>query len=393
MDRRIPSVSAATARRTILALGLLYVALAVARAVVQVVNAAPIASILTISGVIGVPGLVLLVGGYRLSEMDIRPEFYQTVARWCLGGLGVILGVLVLLQILTVGGIPDPNRTYPVFTALGSTAGFGVGIYAAQARTQAREVELRNRELRRAQRELEDTINRLRTSNDRLEQFAYAASHDLQEPLRMVSSYLRLIDQRYDDALDEDGREFLAFAVDGADRMRAMIHGLLDYSRIESQGEPFTSVDLEAVFDDVRADYRMLIAETGARVTTDPLPRVEGDESQLRQVFQNLLSNAIQYSGEEPPIVHVRAERRGSEWLLSVRDEGIGIDPQDSDRIFELFDRLHSRDEYAGTGIGLALCERIVERHGGTIWVDSDRGEGATVFFTLPVSVADSPRG
>ena len=226
-------------------------------------------------------------------------------------------------------------------------------------------------------------ISELRTETRRLEQFAYAASHDLQEPLRMVSSYLRLLERRYEDALDEDGEEFLAYAVDGAERMSEMIDGLLAYSRVETRGEPLEPVDLEDVLGDVLTDLELRVAESNAEITAESLPRVEGDESQLRQVFQNLLDNAIEYS-DGIPRVHVSAEREGSKWLISVRDQGIGIDPDQKDRVFEVFERLHTREEHAGTGIGLALCERIVERHGGEIWADSEPGEGSTFSFTLP---------
>ncbi|RDI71116.1 MEDS domain-containing protein [Halopelagius longus] len=239
-------------------------------------------------------------------------------------------------------------------------------------------------ERKQYERELEETVDQLQQSNERLEQFAYAASHDLQEPLRMVTSYLQLLERRYADAFDEDGEEFLEFAVDGADRMREMIDGLLEYSRVETRGDPFEPVELDAVLDDVREDLQIQIEEADADIAAGELPRVEGDASQLRQVFQNLLENAITYSGDEPPQVHVDAERRGREWLLSVRDEGIGIEPEDQDRIFTVFDRLHSREEYDGTGLGLALCERIIERHGGDIWVESEPGEGSTFSFTLP---------
>jgi len=241
----------------------------------------------------------------------------------------------------------------------------------------------------RRQKQLERSNRRLEESNQRLEQFAYAASHDLQEPLRMVSSYLTLIEDRYGDALDEDGQEFLEFAVDGADRMREMINALLDYSRVETRGDPFEPVDLGNVLADVRADLEMRIEETGAEVTAETLPRVEGDPNQLRQLLQNLLDNALTYTGEEPPRVHVSAEREGEMWAVSVRDEGVGIDPEDTEEVFEVFQRLHSREEYDGTGIGLALCERIVERHDGEIWVDSESGEGATFTFTLPAVEAE----
>ena len=207
----------------------------------------------------------------------------------------------------------------------------------------------------------------------------------------MVSSYLQLIERRYEDDLDDDGQEFLEFAVDGADRMRNMIDGLLEYSRVTSRGDPLEPVALEGVVDDVLADLRFRIEEHDAEITRGTLPRVEGDSDQLRQVFQNLFDNAIEYSGEEPPRIHVDAERRGPEWLVSVSDEGIEIQPDEQERIYEVFERLHSREDHAGTGIGLALCERIVERHGGEIWVTSEPGEGTTFSFTLSAVDESTP--
>ncbi|ELY95015.1 PAS/PAC sensor signal transduction histidine kinase [Natrialba hulunbeirensis JCM 10989] len=227
----------------------------------------------------------------------------------------------------------------------------------------------------------------LEESNKRLEQFAYAASHDLQEPLRMVTSYLQLLERRYADDLDEDAKEFIQFAIDGAERMRAMIEGLLEYSRIETRGDPFEPVELDAVLADVRQDLQMSIEESEAEITAESLPRVEGDPGQLRQVFQNLLSNAIEYS-DDPPRVAISAVRSGSEVVVSVADEGVGIDPDDKERVFEVFQSLHAQDE-SGTGIGLALCKRIVERHGGDIWVESEPGEGAMFSFTLPAASDD----
>ncbi|UTF55065.1 PAS domain S-box protein [Natronosalvus rutilus] len=234
--------------------------------------------------------------------------------------------------------------------------------------------------------ELEGTIDRLEDSNERLEQFAYAASHDLQEPLRMVSSYLQLIERRYGDDLDEDGEEFLEFAVDGADRMREMIDGLLQYSRIDTQGAPLEPVDAGEALEEALANLEVRVVETDAMITADPMPWVRADGSQLRQVFQNLLANALTYAGDAPPRVHVSAERDESDWTISVRDEGIGIEPRETDRIFDVFNRAHSREEDTGTGIGLAICQRVLERHGGKIWVDSEPGEGATFSFTLPAA-------
>ncbi|WP_394741201.1 PAS domain-containing sensor histidine kinase [Natronococcus roseus] len=227
---------------------------------------------------------------------------------------------------------------------------------------------------------------RVEESNERLQQFAYAVSHDLQEPLRMITSYLGLIERRYEDELDEDGREFIEFAVDGAERMRDMIEGLLEYSRVETRGDPFEPVDLETVLEEVSTDLQMAIDDDGGELTIESLPTVEGDRSQLRRLFQNLLENAITYSGEDSPRVHVEAEESDGEWIVAVSDDGIGIAPGDQDRIFDVFDRLHSREEYEGTGIGLALCERIAERHGGSIEVDSEPGEGSTFFVTLPAA-------
>lgn len=202
----------------------------------------------------------------------------------------------------------------------------------------------------------------------------------------MVSSYVGLIDRRYGDQLDEEGREFLEFAIDGADRMREMIDGLLAYSRVDSRGSPMEPLELDAVLEAVYRDLQMKIEESEADVSTTSLPRVEGDADQLRQLFQNLLDNAISYSGDEPPVVHVSAEREDDEVLVSVRDEGVGFDPADADRVFEVFQSLHTPAEGGGTGIGLALCKRIVERHGGDLQVETTPGEGATFRFTLPAA-------
>ncbi|TYL40232.1 hypothetical protein CV102_01230 [Natronococcus pandeyae] len=238
--------------------------------------------------------------------------------------------------------------------------------------------------------QLEEAIDKLEKSNERLERFAYATSHDLQEPLRMVSSYLMLIERRYDDELDDEVLEYIDFAINGAERMRDMIQALLTYSRIDTGERTLEPVDLDAVLADVRTDLQLKIEEHNAEVSADSLPRVEGDEEQLRQVFQNLLDNAIEYTRTDEPTVHISAERDGPAWKLTVCDEGVGIEPDDADRIFQVFERLHTNDEHGGTGIGLALCERVVEHHGGEIWVDSEPGEGSSFSFTLP-AVDDHP--
>ncbi|OIB56544.1 hypothetical protein BBD46_18010 [Natrialba sp. SSL1] len=254
-------------------------------------------------------------------------------------------------------------------------------IYGEPVRMHGAVADITERKAR--EQRLEQLVADLEESNKRLEKFAYAASHDLQEPLRMVSSYLQLIDSRYD--LDEEGEEFLEFAVDGAERMRSMIDGLLQYSRVETQGDPLEPVDLERILDDVRENLQVTIEESDATIEADSLPRVQGDPDQLRQVVQNLLDNAIEYSDDQPT-VHVTAERNGTDWIVSIEDEGIGINPEEQEQIFEVFQRGQSRSDGDGTGIGLALCERIIERHGGDIWVESEPGEGSTFSFTLPSS-------
>jgi PAS domain S-box-containing protein len=224
----------------------------------------------------------------------------------------------------------------------------------------------------------------LARSNEELEQFAYVASHDLQEPLRMVSSYVQLLARRYQGRLDTDADEFIDFAVDGAKRMQTLITDLLKYSRVRTRGHQFEPTDSGAVLDGVLADLGETIRETSATVTHDALPQVMADPTQLGQLFQNLVGNAIKYHGHEPPRVRVSAEPDGSMWQFAVRDNGIGIEPEYQERIFAIFQRLHGREEYPGTGIGLAVCKGIVERHGGRIWVESEPGKGSTFHFTLP---------
>jgi PAS domain S-box-containing protein len=239
-------------------------------------------------------------------------------------------------------------------------------------------------QLRQTAAALEHQTVELMRSNAELQQFAYVASHDLQEPLRMVASYTQLLARRYEGKLDQDADEFIAFAVDGAKRMQALINDLLAYSRVGTQGRDFTPTDLNETVDRVIADLTAAIDDTGATVHREHLPTVPGDPVQLDQLFQNLISNAIKFRGSETPRVDVTAERQGREWRVSVRDNGIGIAPEFADRIFIIFQRLHTRDEYPGTGIGLAICKKIVERHGGQIWLESEPGTGATLTFTLP---------
>ncbi|MGH8606848.1 MAG: sensor histidine kinase [Gammaproteobacteria bacterium] len=226
-------------------------------------------------------------------------------------------------------------------------------------------------------------------SNAELEQFAYVASHDLQEPLRMVASYLQLLERRYQGRLDADAHEFIGYAVDGAKRMQVLINDLLAYSRVTTRRQPLVPVDCEAVLKATLADLGRAIAETGATVTHGPLPKVSGDPIQLGQLFQNLIGNALKFRGKEPPEVRIEAAEHPSEWVFSVRDNGIGIEPQYAERVFVIFERLHGPGRYPGTGIGLAICKKIVARHGGRIWVESQPGQGATFYFTIGGGIDD----
>ena len=239
-------------------------------------------------------------------------------------------------------------------------------------------------ERRRAEEKLAQYAGELRRSNAELEQFAYVASHDLQEPLRMVASFTQLLAKRYQGKLDQDADEFIGFAVDGANRMQMLINDLLAYCRVGTRGKPLEPTDCEGVLSHTLANLAAMVKETRAEVTHDPLPTVLADEVQLGQMFQNLLINALKFQGREPPKVHIYARRQGDEWIFGFQDNGIGIDPQHHERIFAIFQRLHRREDFPGTGLGLALCKKIAERHGGRIWVESEPGRGSTFYFTIP---------
>ena len=244
-------------------------------------------------------------------------------------------------------------------------------------------------EARLALQSKDELLEALKRSNAELEQFAYVASHDLQEPLRTVSSYIQLLARRYRGKLDDDADEYIRFAVDGATRMKRLIGDLLDYSRVSTRGLNLVPTDVQAVLENVLRSLELAIRESGAEISTAaPLPVVLGDEGQLEQLLQNLIDNAIKFRGPQAPRIHVSAERQGAHCLFRVKDNGIGIDPQYFERIFVIFQRLHGSHEYPGTGIGLATARRIVERHGGRLWVDSTPGQGTTFSFTLPAPTA-----
>lgn len=327
---------------------------------------------------VGLPGRVVEIGESVWSADVLQepnfPRLHVAVRDGLHGGFGFPIrgegGILGVIEILThQAPLPDEELIRTV-TALGNQIGQFI-------------------ERKRAQEALADRVAELARSNRELAQFAYVASHDLQEPLRMVSSFTQLLGRRYKGKLDAEADEFISYAVDGASRMQGLINDLLAYSRVGTRGNPLTATASEAVLDRALGNLRSTIEETGAEIIREPLPVVMGDDAQLVQLFQNLLSNAIKFRGDRVPQVQIRAEPAGKEWIFSIRDNGIGIDPQYAEQVFVIFQRLHTRVEYPGTGIGLAICKKIVERHGGRIWVESKPGQGTTFFFALPGVMED----
>jgi len=231
--------------------------------------------------------------------------------------------------------------------------------------------------------ELKEAMKNLQLSNTELEQFAYVASHDLKEPLRMITSFLQLLQKRYGNKLDKDADDFIGFAVDGAARMHELINDLLTYSRVNKRIIELVDVDMNEVLEDVKINLEILIKENDAVITNDPLPIVKADETQMVELLHNLISNSIRYKSSKTPYIHISAEKDGSKWLISAEDNGIGIEPEYKERISKIFQRLHGMEKYDGTGIGLAISKRIVEMHDGMIWIDSERTDGTKFNFTI----------
>ncbi|MDX1284000.1 MAG: ATP-binding protein, partial [Draconibacterium sp.] len=231
---------------------------------------------------------------------------------------------------------------------------------------------------------LQETLAKLEDSNQELEQFAYVASHDLQEPLRKVKNYTELLERRYIEQLDDKAKRYMDIVTSGATRMEILIQDLLSLSRVVTRGKEFTTVDMNKVVASATDILELKIIEEKAEIKVDELPVIKGDEGQLVQLFQNLIGNAVKFRGETDPVVEVKVQSVKDRWMISISDNGIGFDEQFAERIFVVFQRLHTRTEYQGTGIGLAVCKKIVERHGGKIWAESKQEEGATFNFTIP---------
>ena len=281
---------------------------------------------------------------------------------------GETIGVLGALEM----AFPQYSQDYLNLTmAIVSLCGLAISNAATETRR------------RQAEAQLSAKSAELERSNEELAHFAHVASHDLQAPLHIITSFLQLLQKRYGGQLDATANEFIGFAVDGAEQMKQLINDVLAYARVGTQDRSQEAVEVQLVLDTVLQNLSVAVSEAEAKVTWDPLPRVWGDRSQLVQLLQNLVGNALKYRGEAPPEVHLRARREGDRWRISISDNGIGLKMKHAEQIFVVFNRLHSRDEFEGSGIGLATCKRILDNHGGKIWVESTEGEGSTFHFTL----------
>lgn len=314
-----------------------------------------------------------------------REQHRKGLAHYLVTGEGPVLGKLIELSAVRADG-----TEFPVELAITPIKVAGPPMFTGHIRdiTERKKFEL---QLAKQADDLAKQAEDLSRSNAELQQFAYVASHDLQEPLRTVASFVQLLAKRYKGKLDAEAEEFIDFAVEGATRMQALINDLLVFSRVGTRGKPFAPTDCEQVLQEVLENLRVAVEESQAEITHDPLPTVSADSAQMVQLFQNLLANAVKFRRQETPRIHVSANNSGGAWTFAVKDNGIGIDPRYFGRLFIVFQRLHSRTEYPGTGIGLATCKKIVERHGGRIWVESVPGQGSTFSFTIPERGGGSP--
>jgi light-regulated signal transduction histidine kinase (bacteriophytochrome) len=289
----------------------------------------------------------------------------------------------LLGKTIELSALRKDGSEFPIQISLSSWQTEGRAFFSGMLHdiTERRELEAA---LQTTNQELEQRVRQLDQANTDLERFAYVASHDLQEPLRMVSGFSQMLQEKYHGRLDAEADEYIWYLVDAANRMRDLIQDLLAFSRVQSRGASLERVNCEEVLGWALSNLHASVEETQAVVTHDPLPEVMGDAAQLMLVFQNLLANAIKFRHLDPPRIQISAQVSGDEFIFSVSDNGIGIEPEFYQRIFEIFQRLHTRDRYPGTGIGLAICHRIIERHGGRIWVESEPGQGSTFYFSLP---------
>jgi signal transduction histidine kinase len=332
------------------------------------------------------PGVQALLGEVLSERRAVRSHSVECdLESSGLPPLGSFLGAPIVTQSHLYGWLCVAGKTSAdEFSAEDERLAMTLAAQAAVAYENALRysaIQQHNAELE--QRVQERTLE-LKRSNAELEQFAYVASHDLQEPLRMVSSYCQLLEQRYKGQLDDRADKYILYAVDGALRMRNLINDLLEYSRVGTRAREFQPMDSQRAFAQAFANLHKLIQETNAVVMCDSLPIVSGDDVQLVSLFQNLIGNAVKFHGEEPPRVFVTAKQSENCYVFSVRDNGVGIDPQFFDRIFVIFQRLQTKTKYPSTGIGLAICKKIVERHGGRIWIESELGKGSVFYFTIP---------
>lgn len=332
-----------------------------------------------------IPDLGWVAGASRPLVTALSPVNRAMILSCALTVLATLLSGLIALRLgRRVVNEVQTLRDYSAAAGRGESRGPIDGLTILELQKLGGEYAATIDKLSRAEEATRRQAEELARSNSDLEQFAYVASHDLQEPLRAVSGYLQLLERRYRNKLDADADEFIRFAVDGATRMRQLINDLLSYSRVRSRRSPSEWLDANEVLEGTLKNLEAMIAESAAVVTHDHLPTVYADRQQLGQVLQNLVANAIKFRGAASPRIHVSAQRGKDEWEFKVQDNGIGIAPEFHERVFDVFQRLHGRDEYDGTGIGLSICKRIVERHGGRIWVRSALGQGAVFHFTIP---------